>query len=857
MIQEIKKSSSEKELIKILNPLVKEWFFSKFKEFSKSQLYAVKEIHKRKNILVSAPTGSGKTLTSTLSIINELVTLSENNLLEDKVYCVYINPLKSLSRDLFVNLKGPLEEIKKLAKKKGKDIDIRVSVRTGDTSATEKQKMLKNPPHILVTTPESFTLTLTSVKFKELLKNVNYCIVDEIHSLAENKRGSFLSLSLERLEHYNENEITRIGLSATISPLEEIAKFLVGNRNCKIVDVNLDKKRDFKVISPLPNLIDVTYDKLHDALYSQLDDLIQNHKTTLIFTNTRSATERIVHHLKQKFPKNYSENIGAHHGSLSKSHRENIENRLREGKLKTVVCSTSLELGIDIGYIDLVVCIGSPKSVTRFLQRAGRAGHKLHDEVKSRLIVMDNDDLVECAVMVKNAIEKKIDKIQIPTNCMDVLAQHIYGIAITEKIHIKSLYNLIKKSYTYSNMEWKDFMEIIDYLSGEFASLEDRNIYAKIWYDEETGMIGKRGKLSRMIYMTNIGTIPEESFVTVKIKENIVGFIEEPFLEKLKRNDIFVLGGSVYKFLFARGMVAQVASAEGQKPTVPSWFSEMLPLSFDLANDISKFRGLIREKFESKKKKEDIINFIEEYLYVRENAANAIYEYFKEQFLYAEIPTKKELVIEFLQQEDKKYVVFHSLNGRRVNDAMSRAIAYAISKLQHRDVDIGINDNGFFVSSSKKIQVLRAFKAIKSSELDEVLKNAIENTEILKRRFRHCATRSLMILRRYKGREKRVGRQQVSSMILMNAVKRISNDFSILKEARREVLEDLMDLKNAQKILKDIENGKIKIKQISTSVPSPFAFNLVLQGYTDIMKVEDRIEFIKRMHQYVLAKINK
>ncbi len=857
MIQEIKKSSSEKELIKILNPLVKEWFFSKFKEFSKSQLYAVKEIHKRKNILVSAPTGSGKTLTSTLSIINELVTLSENNLLEDKVYCVYINPLKSLSRDLFVNLKGPLEEIKKLAKKKGKDIDIRVSVRTGDTSATEKQKMLKNPPHILVTTPESFTLTLTSVKFKELLKNVNYCIVDEIHSLAENKRGSFLSLSLERLEYYNENEITRIGLSATISPLEEIAKFLVGNRNCKIVDVNLDKKRDFKVISPLPNLIDVTYDKLHDALYSQLDDLIQNHKTTLIFTNTRSATERIVHHLKQKFPKNYSENIGAHHGSLSKSHRENIENRLREGKLKTVVCSTSLELGIDIGYIDLVVCIGSPKSVTRFLQRAGRAGHKLHDEVKSRLIVMDNDDLVECAVMVKNAIEKKIDKIQIPTNCMDVLAQHIYGIAITEKIHIKSLYNLIKKSYTYSNMEWKDFMEIIDYLSGEFASLEDRNIYAKIWYDEETGMIGKRGKLSRMIYMTNIGTIPEESFVTVKIKENIVGFIEEPFLEKLKRNDIFVLGGSVYKFLFARGMVAQVASAEGQKPTVPSWFSEMLPLSFDLANDISKFRGLIREKFESKKKKEDIINFIEEYLYVRENAANAIYEYFKEQFLYAEIPTKKELVIEFLQQEDKKYVVFHSLNGRRVNDAMSRAIAYAISKLQHRDVDIGINDNGFFVSSSKKIQVLRAFKAIKSSELDEVLKNAIENTEILKRRFRHCATRSLMILRRYKGREKRVGRQQVSSMILMNAVKRISNDFSILKEARREVLEDLMDLKNAQKILKDIENGKIKIKQISTSVPSPFAFNLVLQGYTDIMKVEDRIEFIKRMHQYVLAKINK
>ena len=592
-------------------------------------------------------------------------------------------------------------------------------------------------------------------------------------------------------------------------------------------------------------------------MYDLLDQLIQQHKTTLIFTNTRSATERVVHHLKERFPQKYTENIGAHHGSLSKSHRLNIENGLREGKLKCIVCSTSLELGIDIGYIDLVICLGSPKSVARFLQRAGRSGHKLHDIIKARFIVLDRDDLVECSVLLKNALEKKVDKIHIPKNCLDVLAQQIYGIAITEMINIDSLFRLIQKSYCYSDLSKSDFMDVIDYLSGKYISLEDRYIYAKIWFDQETRMIGKKGKLARVIYMTNIGTIPEESFMTVKINDEPIGHIDEAFLEKLKRNDIFVLGGNTYKFLYAKGLVAYVSSASGLKPTVPSWFSDMLPLNFDLANEINRFRKLMRERFESKKSKEEIINFINEYLYVEGNAANAIYEYFNEQFLFSKIPDSKELVVELFNDDNKKYVVFHSLYGRRVNDVLSRALAFAIYKLQHLEVEIGISDNGFYVSSDKKLQALQAFNLIKSTELNAIMKLAIENSEVLKRRFRHCAARALMILRRYKGREKHVGRQQVSSMILMSALKRISNDFSILKEARREVLEDLMDLDNAIKIVKDIEDKKIQIKQVATNMPSPFAFNLVLQGYLDTIKMEDRIEFIKRMHSYVLAKINK
>jgi len=870
MINFMKKPYKAEQLKKILHPVVEKWFFTKFKEFSLPQLYGVMEIHSRNNILISAPTGATKTLTGFLSILNELIDSSEKGILEDKIYCVYISPLKALNNDIGKNLKEPLQEMEAIA---GKNLNIRVAVRTGDTSTKERTAMLKKPPHIFITTPESLAILLSSAKFIEHLKDVQWCIIDEVHALAENKRGVHLSLSLERLAKLS-SHMARVGLSATISPLEEVTKFLVGydngkERDCKIVDVQFIKKMDLKVLSPVPDLIDMEHGKMHHAMYSLMDRLIQEHKTTLIFTNTRAATERVVHHLKEKFPKNYSENvdeqetsdikaqsIGAHHGSLSKTHRYNIEKRLREGKLKAVVCSTSLELGIDIGYIDLVICLSSPKSVARALQRIGRSGHKLHDTTKGRIIVLDRDDLVECAVLLKSAIDKKIDKIHIPTNCLDVLAQHIYGIAIQNKIHINELFKLIKQSYCYRSLGKKDFMEVIDYLTGKYISLEDRHIYAKIWHDEETGMIGKRGRLARVLYMTNIGTIPDETAVRVKVGEQVVGTIEEAFLEKLRPGDVFVLGGQVYEFKFSRGMTAQVSASASRPPTVPSWFSEMLPLSFDLALEIGRFRKLVNERFCSNKSKKEILEFINNFVHVDRNAAESIYNYFYEQFNFATIPSSTRIIVEHFSDNNKRYAVFHSLFGRRVNDCLSRAVGFAIARTQHRDVEIGINDNGFYIASEKSVNVMRAFKLLKSKDIRKVMNMVLERSEVLKRRFRHCATRSLMILRSYMGRKKRVGRQQVSSMILMNAVKRISPDFSILKEARREVLEDLMDIDNAKKILEGIEDRKIKVEEIHTNMPSPFAFNLVAQGIVDIMKIEDRVEFIRRMHKNVLAKIS-
>jgi ATP-dependent Lhr-like helicase len=613
---------------------------------------------------------------------------------------------------------------------------------------------------------------------------------------------------------------------------------------------------DLKVVSPLPDLVNTTPEQIHEALYNELDKLISAHKTTLVFTNTRSGTERVVHHLKEKFPGKYMEgNLGAHHSSLSREHRLNIEERLKQGKLKAVVCSTSLELGIDIGFIDLVVLLGSPKSVARAIQRMGRSGHKLHDQVKGRIVVMDRDDLVECSVLLKNALEKKIDKIKIPKNCLDVMAQHIFGMAIEKPTPVEEVYQAIKKSYAYRELPRNDFDEVINYLAGKYASLETRHVYAKIWVDEETGMMGKRGKMARVIYMTNIGTIPDESKVKVKLGTIIIGTLDEIFLEHMNPGDVFVLGGETYIFKYSRGMTIQVVTAGKRPPTVPSWASETLPLSFDLANSIQEFRALMEEKFVMKKNEEYILKFIEDYLHVDDRAKHAIHNYFKEQYLYSEIPHSRKLLIENFRDDYKRYAVFHTVYGRKVNDALSRAIAYMIGHNTHKDVEVYINDNGFMLSSDK-LPIAQALNALNEKTLETALQRGIEKGEIFKRRFRHVAARALMILRTYKGQRKSAGRQQMAAFLLINAVKEVSENFPVLKETRREIMEDAMDLENAKKVISWINEKKVKIKEIETNGPSPFAINLFVQGASEVMRMEERIAFVRRLHEKIMQKIN-
>jgi len=833
----------------MLHPVVREWFFTKFKDFSLTQLYGVAPIHERKNILISAPTGGTKTLTAFLSILNYLVGLSLKNELEDKMYAVYVSPLKALTNDIYVNLEKPLAEINELAEKKGLKMQpIRVGLRTGDTTVSERAKMARKTPHIFVTTPESLAIVLTAPKFSENLRALEFVVVDEIHALA-NKRGVFLSLMLERLQEFSVITPVRIGLSATIAPIEEIAKFLVGtDRDCLIAKVELIKDIDIGLISPGVDLLTMDGAEDQKRLYHILDELIQSHKTTLIFTNTRNATERIIHYLDDHFPGKYSGLIGAHHSSMSKEQRFMIEERLRKGDLKVAVSSTSLELGIDIGSIDLVILLRSPKSVSRALQRIGRAGHQLHSNPKGRFVVMDRDDLIECAILMKHMKEKIIDRVDIPVNALDVLAQHIYGMAIARVWNIDEMLKLIRSSYCYSTLTKEDFMSIISYLAGDY-DLEHRNVYAKIWYDSSTKQVGKKGKLARLIYLTNIGTIPEEGFISVVIssgehKGAVVGSIDEAFLERMKKGDVFVLGGAKYQFIHSKGMKAYVNANVSRSPTIPSWFSEQLPLNYDVAAAISKFRGLIGERLNNSA---ECVKFIKDYAYCSQESAGQIYRYCLEQRDFSQLPTDKKLVIEQFKQ-DKEYILFHSLYGRRVNDALSRAYAYVAAQLKHRDIEIGINDNGFFLAG-ESLDVQKILKGLTSKNLRSILEEAINKTDILRRRFRHCAARSLMILRNYKGRSKSVGKQQVHSHFLLSAVNELSKDFPILREARREVMNDLMDISHAEEVLRKIERKEIEISITRTPLVSPFGLILLTQSHADFVKVEDRINFLKRMHE--------
>ncbi|MFH0972205.1 MAG: ATP-dependent helicase [Candidatus Micrarchaeota archaeon] len=871
MAEYASKENTKEEVLSILNPNVREWF-SNFKELTMPQKYGIKLIHEGRNVLISAPTGSGKTLTAFLSIINELVGLAEKGNLEDRIYCIYVSPLRALAADIEKNLNGPLSEIEGIRRKKsGKEHHIRVAMRSGDTTPSERARMARNPPHILITTPESLAIILSAPKFIENFKWVKWVIVDEIHELASGKRGVHLSLSLERLQNLNELPIARIGLSATIAPLDQISEFLTGYcdgkpKDCIIVNAQYAKEMKLELLSPSSDLIHTAQDEMLRRTYKILDALIQLHRTTLIFTNTRSGTERLVHHLKEYFPKNYLDRIEAHHSSLSREERKGVETKLKNGELKVVVSSTSLELGIDIGYIDLVIQMGSPKSVSRALQRTGRSGHDIYKISESKMIALDRDDLVEVGVMLQEAYKGHIDRVQIPQNCLDVLAQHVIGMAVERQWKFEEALKLVRQSYCYRNLAEKDFRSVLLFLSGSYASLEKYRVYGKIWYDETAQEFGRRGKLLRVLYATNIGTIPDSVSISVLLLPlgRHIGNIEEDFLERLRKGDRFVLGGKTYGYEYAKGMNAYVSLAEGQKPTIPQWFSEMLPLSFDLASAISRFRGTLGEMLRNKSRVEALA-FIQKSCHCNEDAAIVIYDYFAEQMAFLNLlrshtfHSEKQLIIEEFLSEGKRHFIFHSLFGRRVNEVLAKVLAARISHRINRNVVISLNDNGFVLTMSRAInvEIKKELFLVANLNLEEEAKEAIKQTETLKRKFRDVAVRSLMILRNYLGRKRSVGKQQMSAHIMLGISSRLP-DFPVITETFREILEDHMDLKNAQVVQKWLKDGELQVTVLpSYDLPSPFAQLLITQGISDVVLLTDRKAILEQLHTLVLKRIGK
>lgn len=887
-----KKLPKDEKVLALLRPYVKEWFKRNFKELTLPQKFSIPLIKKEENVLITAPTGVGKTLSCFLAIIDELFRLGEKKELEDTIYCVYISPLKALDNDIYKNLVVPLTEIRKIAKERGVEVpEVRIAVRTGDVPPHEKQKQLKTPPHILVTTPETTAIVLSSLKFKEKFKKVKWVVVDEIHELADSKRGVHLSLSLERLQHFVGKPLVRIGMGATLEPLVEVAKFLVGcengkERKCKIIDARFVKPLDIKLLSPTKDLIRTPAEVTTSLMYKLLNKLISQYRTTLVFTNTRSGTERCVHHLKQMFPEVYTdEQIGTHHSSVAREIRLEIEDKLKKGGLKVVVSSTSLELGIDIGYIDLVCQLGSPKSITRCVQRIGRAGHRLHEISKGRIICMDRDDLVECTVMIQQAYKYFLDKIKIPQNCLDVLAQHLMGMSLERKWNAKEAFNLIRSSYCYRNLRWEDFLSVLEFLSGTYHSLEEKKVYGKIWFSSEDMMFGRRGKYARVIYSLNIGTIPDEVKIKVRTLDGrYVGSIEEEFLQRLMPGDIFVLAGKTYEFIKARQVTAYVKPVKEKRPTVPAWFSEMLPLSFELALKIQEFRGEMFELVKTKGKRE-VVKWLLKNYYLDGWSADSIYEYFLWEYKFLKalgakrFPDEKTILVEnYIDEKRNQHIIFHTLFGRKINDALSRAFGYLLTKKLKKSVGLTISDNGFVISipseelgwgwlnmvslrekihkrEEEKVNPKEVVKLLKSENLREVLRKALRQTELIKRRFRHCATRSLMILRNYKGYEIKVGRQQFNADRLLKTCEKFKN-FPVVEETYREVMEDLMDVECAIWLLEQVEKGRIKYEFLPESnVPSPFAHNLIALGESDVVLMEDRKKLLLELHKKVMKKV--
>ncbi|WP_347252511.1 DEAD/DEAH box helicase, partial [Legionella sp.] len=578
------------------HPLVRDWFINKYNSPTEPQEQGWPSILAGLTTLISAPTGSGKTFAAFLICIDQLVRQSLMDL-PDQTSVVYISPLKALTNDIQKNLLEPLEEIQRLAKERGLIMkEIQVAVRTGDTLAKDRQAMLKKPPHILVTTPESFYLLLTAEKSRAILKDIKTVIVDEIHALANNKRGSHLSLSLERLEAISLQKPVRIGLSATQKPLELVADFLAGTAGPRPVIVNIRHNRhlELKIETPEIELGPVATNEMWDQIYDRIAALAQQNRSTLVFANTRRLAERVAHHLSERLDK---EKVAAHHGSLSRKLRLKAETQLKAGKLQVLVATASLELGIDIGTVDLVCQLGSPRSIAIALQRIGRAGHWRGAVSKGIFFVTTCDELLECAALVYAIRTGDLDRLLIPEEPLDILAQQMVACCATNDWSEEELFNLIKKSYPYRNLSRDTFTALLQMLSEGIAGSRGR--YGAYLFRDQVNGIVKARRGSRLAAITSGGAIPDNSLFTVITESTgvVVGTLDEDFAIESNRGDIILLGNTswqIKRIESAKGRVI-VEDAHGAPPSVPFWLGEAPSRTDELSLQVSNLRKKIQE----------------------------------------------------------------------------------------------------------------------------------------------------------------------------------------------------------------------------------------------------------------------
>src|SRR5881394_1736219 len=632
-------------LSQLFHPAVAKWFVGHFAQTTPAQAQAWPAIKAGHHTLIATPTGSGKTLAAFLAAVDDLVHQGVEGPLADETFVVYVSPLKALSNDIQRNLEAPLAGIRaELAALGLPDVDIRTLVRTGDTPQSERATMRRRPPHIVVTTPESLYVLLGSDSGRKMLSTTRTVIVDEIHALAPNKRGSHLALSLERLAALTSTPPVRIGLSATQKPIDEIARFLVGTQTpaegCTIVDTGHVRERDLALELPPAPLEAVMSGDVWKQVYARLAALTQDHRTTLVFVNTRRMAERVARHLSELIG---SDVVTAHHGSLAKERRFDAEQRLKSGSLRALVATASLELGIDIGDVELVCQLGTPRSIATFLQRAGRANHTVSGQPKARLFPLSRDELVECAALLDAVRRGELDRVAIPGKPLDVLAQQIVAEVAAREWSEDALFDLVRGAYPYAELTREEFLDVVRTLSEGYTTRHGHRA-TYLHRDAVNGVLrGRRG--ARLTALTSGGAIPDNADYDVVLEPagQLVGTVNEDFAVESLAGDIFQLGNTSYRILRVEAGRLRVEDAHGQPPNIPFWLGEAPGRTEELSIAVSRLREDVVARLEDT----TALDYLKQDLRLANSPAEQLVEYLgAARAALGTIPTRTTIVFE-------------------------------------------------------------------------------------------------------------------------------------------------------------------------------------------------------------------
>jgi len=853
------------------HPLVQDWFVQRFGTPTEPQEQGWPHILAGRTTLISAPTGSGKTLAAFLACIDRLARKALAGELQDRTEVLYVSPLKALGNDIQKNLEIPLGEILQMAGERGLLMpEIRTAVRTGDTLMPERRAMLKRPPHILVTTPESLYILLTAEKSRAILRDIETVIVDEIHAVADDKRGAHLAISLERLQALTHNPPVRIGLSATQKPIQAVAHFLTGNGRPDPVIVNIGHKRqlDLGVEVPPSPLGPVASNEMWDEIYARVIELVEQHRSTLVFVNTRRMAERMAHQLGERIGE---DNVAAHHGSLSRKLRLAAEKKLKEGQVRVLVATASLELGIDIGTVDLVVQINSPRSIAVGLQRVGRSGHWRGAVPKGRFFATTRDDLLECAALVHAIRHGDLDRLIIPESPLDVLAQQIVAACAAEECGEVELFDLMRRAYPYRHLSLETYHAILEMLSEGIAARRGR-YGAYLHRDRVNGKLrARRG--SRLAAITSGGAIPDNALYTVVAEPEgiVVGTVDEDFAVESNKGDIMLLGNTSWMIRRVESAAGRmlVQDAHGAPPSVPFWRGEAPARTEELSAHVAELRQNTSEMLadtspvgisQNDPKVAAAVEWWKQDCGLDDAGAEQAIEYILQgRAVLGTVPTQNTVVAErFFDEGGGMQLVIHAPFGGRINKAWGLALRKRFCRSFNFELQAAATDNGLNIALAEQhsFPLADVFQFLQAETVQPILEQASLASPIFATRWRWDACRALALLRFQGGKKVPPQIQRIRSDDLLASVfpdvaacqENIEGDIQIpdhplVHEVMKDVLTEAMDLEGLQKLLRGISDGSIHCVAVDTPVPSQFSHEILNANpyaYLDDAPLEER-----------------